>query len=71
MTMLARRPTAQNDVTGIFVYFVLVGACFESWAGTPAVITIFVASLIPFGNIWVVTSMKPQQLSSRFPTIYQ
>jgi len=71
MTMLAQRPTAQNDVTGTLAYFVLVGACFESWAGTPAVITVFVAFLIPFGNI---TGCKLYEITTAFtpfPPIYQ
>ena len=51
MTSLAQRPTPQNDITGTLACFVFVGACFESWAGTPAVITLFVAFLSPFGNV--------------------
>jgi hypothetical protein len=51
MTMLARCPTAQNDITGTLADFVSVGASFESRARTPAVITLFVAFLSPFGNI--------------------
>jgi hypothetical protein len=51
MTMLAQHPTAQNDITGTLADFVSGGACFESRAGTPDVITLFVAFLSPFGNI--------------------
>jgi hypothetical protein len=37
--------------TGTLADFVSVGVCFESRAGTPAVITLFVGFLNPFGNI--------------------
>jgi hypothetical protein len=48
---------------GALADFVSVGASFESRAGTPAVTTVFMAFLNPFGNI---TGYNPYEITTAF-----